>query len=541
MREDTSRQVFGLVLAVLLISSAVVGPAAAAVPFLDSSDQPNVIEYTVDGEPRNSYVVALSNNSTDSIRTWTNETAARQLVETYPEHDLAVIAAPVVQVRAVGLQSGIGLSAGERAQAIAMSRVREQLSEESYVERVEPNYRVSVDRPDAVTREQFESPTVGRLAYNDPEHPTDGIAFDGEAERATINESRNHINATTVSATGDGIAIAVIDTGANVADGELFGNGTSGSAIRLTNDSYDYVENEAVNASAGDYEAVKDPNGHGSWVAAAIAANHSDSEWDGLAPDADLTVKRALDEDGSGSTAAIVAAIRDAAAEGADVISMSLGSPVYSEELARAVQNATEQGSVVVIAAGNSRITRAANIASPADVDEPGVLTVASTDAANATAANVSYFSQAGPDPGTEDRSDGASRGATPDVAAPGQNVTVKVATTTGTLENSTLSGTSMATPQVAGGVGVALAANATLANQDPGEIETATKQSAVAMPEAAVVEVGHGQVDVKNLADGRRPLVKQQKNMDDAATQRERFYRAESDASGGVLARLLS
>lgn len=544
MGQYTVQQAGAVALAVLVVGSTLIGPATAAVPLLGErgTEDPAVIEYTVDGEPYDSYLVTLDQNATDSLRTWANATEAHHLIDTYPEHDMAVVAAPAAQIQDIGIWGdGLSLSTAERVQALAGSVVTEQLIDESYVVRVEPNYRVSVDRPEAVTWGEFEPPTVGRLAYNDPKHPLDGIAFDGEADRGTINESREHINATTVSATGDDITIAVIDTGANVADGELFGNGSSGSAIRLTNDSYDYVEDESVDATADDYEAVEDPNGHGTWVAAAIAANHSDSEFDGVAPDATLTVKRALDEDGSGSTADIVAAIRDAAAEGADVISMSLGSPLYSAELERAVQNATEQGSVMVIAAGNSRITRGANIGSPADVDEPGVLTVASTSVDNATAANVSYFSQVGPDPGTEDVSDGASQGATPDVAAPGQNITVKVTTVNGGLENSTLSGTSMATPQVAGGVGVALAANATLADQDPGEIETATKQSAVAMPNAAAVEVGHGQVDVATLADGRRPLIKQRKNMDDAATQRDRFYRAESDASGGVLARLLS
>lgn len=530
MTRTYSHRSAAVALSAVLILSVITAPVAA-IPVVGSGDSP-VIEHTLDGEPRPSAVVHVSNSSLDSLEGWADESEDRELIKRYPEHDRAVVAAPSLALYDFSISRLSGV-VGEPSALFATALV-----EESWVIDVNPNYRVTLDRPDPVNKDAFEPPAINPLGIGEPSHPLDGIAFSDRVQSGTMNESRQAINATGVSADTSGITIAVLDTGANTANGHLFGNGSDGSSIRIHNASKDYIGNETVDANASDYSAVEDGNGHGTWVASSIGANTSNSEYDGVAPDATLLIMRTLNDDGEGSTADIAMAIRDASDEGAAVISMSLGSPIYSQELADAVQDARDNGTVVVAAAGNSRIERGANIGTPGDVE--GVVTVGSTDVANASNANSSYFSQVGPDPGTEDTSEGVTAGASVDVVAPGQEVTAKVASTDGSLNNQALSGTSMATPQVSGAIGLAMAANSTLADENVSEIEESVEATAEPVPNAAVVEVGEGMVNAGNLATGDEPVTVQETAMESGPAQRNTYYRVESETSGQLLAQLL-
>jgi len=514
-----------------MILSMLTAPVAA-IPLVGSSDSP-VIEHTLDGEPRPSAIVHVSNGSLDSLEGWAEESADRELVKTYPEHDRAVIAAPTLALYEFS-PSRAGSVVSEPSALLATPLV-----EQSWVNTVRPNFRVTLDRPTDIDESQFEPPNINPLGVGDPAHPVDGVAFADTAQAGTMNDSREAINETAVAADTSGVTVAVLDTGANTANGRLFGNGLTGSAIRIHNASKDYVANETVDGSADDYSAVEDGNGHGTWVASSIAANTSNAEFDGVAPEATLLVMRTLNDDGEGATADIAIAIRDAADENASIISMSLGSPLYSEELADAVQYARDSGSVVVAAAGNSRIERGANIGSPGDVE--GVITVGATDVAGPLNANSSYFSQVGPDPGTLDDSGGATADASVDVVAPGQEVTAKVAGTDSGLSNNTLSGTSMATPQVSGALAIAMGYDSTLAEENASAIEERVRDTAEPVPNAAAVEAGEGMVNAGNLATDTEPVIDQENAMDSAASQRDEFYRRQSTAAGRTLARLLN
>jgi len=137
------------------------------------------------------------------------------------------------------------------------------------------------------------------------------IATSEDAELTTLQETREMTGATTVDADTSGLTVAVIDTGVNTADGRVFGNGTVGSDIRIADASKDFIEDETV--AENGLDAVEDPNGHGTHVASTIAANHSNNSHDGYAPNAEVLALRALDAEGSGSSADIAAAIRYAA------------------------------------------------------------------------------------------------------------------------------------------------------------------------------------------------------------------------------------
>ena len=73
-----------------------------------------------------------------------------------------------------------------------------------------------------------------------------------------------------------------------------------------------------------------------------------------MAHDASIMPLRVLDNDGYGWTSDIISAVRWAADRGADVINLSLGGGGYSQAMADAISYASDQGSVVVMAAGNS-------------------------------------------------------------------------------------------------------------------------------------------------------------------------------------------
>ena len=137
---------------------------------------------------------------------------------------------------------------------------------------------------------------------------------------------------------GNGIKIAIIDTGIDYNHHDLFGFGPTGKVIG----GYDFVDND---------EQPMDTNGHGTEVAGIIAA---DGYVKGVAPKAKLLAYRVSATGESVSSEFIVNAIHRAIKEKADIINISLGVNKTNEELDSAVSEAVKHGIVVVAAAGNS-------------------------------------------------------------------------------------------------------------------------------------------------------------------------------------------
>ena len=138
-------------------------------------------------------------------------------------------------------------------------------------------------------------------------------------------------------ATGKGTTIAIIDTGVDLDHPEFADRIVAG---------YDFVDGDIV---------PDDGNGHGTHVAGTIAASNDEIGITGVAYNANIMPLRVLNNDGYGWTRDIISAVRWAADNGADVINMSLGGGgSYSQAMADAITYASERGSVVVMAAGNS-------------------------------------------------------------------------------------------------------------------------------------------------------------------------------------------
>ncbi|WP_234735400.1 S8 family peptidase [Tellurirhabdus bombi] len=171
-----------------------------------------------------------------------------------------------------------------------------------------------------------------------------------------------------------------------------------------------------------------DGNGHGTHVAGTIGARNNTIGVVGVAPGVQVVAVKVLSDAGSGSNATVIAGIDYVAATAAsgDVANMSLGGGV-STTLDNAVKNAANRGIKFAVAAGNERSR--ATTSSPARVDHANVVTVSAHDINNRFAS----FSNYGNPP--------------IDWCAPGVNIE---STWLGNNYN-TISGTSMATPHVAG------------------------------------------------------------------------------------------
>jgi major intracellular serine protease len=136
---------------------------------------------------------------------------------------------------------------------------------------------------------------------------------------------------------GDGVIVAVIDTGCDLQHPDLKDNVLPGKNF--------------VNPST----EPQDDCGHGSHVCSTIAAVNNGCGIVGVAPKAKIVPLKALDGQGSGNIKHIIEAIYYAANYGSvDFITMSLGSARGSEALEAAINYAYDKGCIVFCAAGNS-------------------------------------------------------------------------------------------------------------------------------------------------------------------------------------------
>ncbi len=293
------------------------------------------------------------------------------------------------------------------------------------------------------------------------------------------NDATGVENAWSTGFTGAGVGVAVIDSGINDNQPDLLNaSGTSRVVYHQ-----DFTGTPTTNANGGRYDLY----GHGTHVAGIIAGNGANSggEYAGVAPGATLIDLRALDANGAGTDSSVIAAIQQAIAlkdtYNIRVINLSLGRGIpvsYTQDpLCQAVEAAWQHGIVVVVAAGNyGRLSVYGSngfgtITAPGN--DPYVITVGATKnngSGSATGETKASYSSKGPT--TYDHI------VKPDIMAPG-NAIVSLAAPGATLESSypsditsgtdgvhnyfKLSGTSMATPVVAGAVAILLQEQNTL------------------------------------------------------------------------------
>ncbi|MFD4592353.1 S8 family peptidase [Streptomyces rubiginosohelvolus] len=238
-------------------------------------------------------------------------------------------------------------------------------------------------------------------------------------------------------------------------------------------------------------EEVDDKNGHGTHVASTIAGSGAASEGanKGVAPAADLLVGKVLSDEGSGADSGIIEAMEWATAEGADIVSMSLGSPVPddgTDPMSQAVNSlSADGGPLFVIAAGNAY--GAGTIGSPGSAEQ--ALTVAAVDKQDGRA----DFSSMGPLV--------RSHGLKPDLSAPGVDINAAASQSVPGTEGMyrSMSGTSMATPHVAGAAAILKQRHPDWSGQ---RIKDALMTSSQKLDAYTPYQQGTGRLDVKAAID---------------------------------------
>ncbi|MFD5365964.1 S8 family serine peptidase [Streptomyces sp. NPDC127103] len=228
---------------------------------------------------------------------------------------------------------------------------------------------------------------------------------------------------------GQGVTAYIIDTGVRITHSDFGGRASNG---------YDAIDND---------NTAQDGHGHGTHVAGTVAGTSY-----GVAKKAKIVGVRVLDNSGSGTTAQVVAGIdwvtRNAVKPA--VANMSLGGGVDSA-LDTAVRNSIASGVTYAVAAGND-----------------------SSNASNYSPARVAEAITVGSTTNTDARSSFSNYGTVLDIFAPGSSITSSW--NSSDSATNTISGTSMATPHVAGAAAVYLAGNPTAT---PAQVSTALTTAA--------------------------------------------------------------
>ncbi|MEU6512201.1 S8 family serine peptidase [Streptomyces sp. NPDC046942] len=232
--------------------------------------------------------------------------------------------------------------------------------------------------------------------------------------------------------TGKGVKVAVLDTGVDTSHPDLKDQVIASRNFSAAKDAADHF-------------------GHGTHVASIVAGTgvKSGGKYTGVAPGAEILNGKVLDDTGSGDDSGILAGMDWAASQGASVVNLSLGgydSPGIDPLEAEVNKLSATKGILFAIAAGND---------GPHSIGSPGSADAALTVGAVDKQDKLADFSSTGPRVG-----DGAIK---PDVTAPGVDITAAAAK--GSVIDQevgekpegylTISGTSMATPHVAGAAAI--------------------------------------------------------------------------------------
>jgi outer membrane protein assembly factor BamB len=285
---------------------------------------------------------------------------------------------------------------------------------------------------------------------------------------------------------GEGIVVGIMDTGVD-GNHEALKHNYRG---RDGNHQFSWVD-----LSGNNYSSPNDGNGHGTHVAG-TAVGGGVGKPIGVAPEAEWIAAKIFNDNGGTTTSAIHAAFEWFLAPGGDpekaphVVNNSWGSAeTYRTEFRDGVQAWVAAGIFPLFAAGNSG-PGSQTIGSPASY--PISFSIGATDSND----QIAYFSSRGPVFWTDEEGH-LIRYVKPEVSAPGHQIYSAWPAAKNEGEYATISGTSMATPHVAGAIALILQANPNLSIHEVADLLEQTARAEAFMGEIPNDVYGHGIVNV--------------------------------------------
>ena len=260
------------------------------------------------------------------------------------------------------------------------------------------------------------------VKYVEPDHKVTVNSQEIPWSISRIFGSEENLFPTWDNSKGQGIAIAVLDTG-------------------VDENHFDLPKLSGGVNTIDDTHWGLDEHGHGTHVAGIIAALDNNIGVVGVAPGADLYAVKAMDKKGEGSHSSVIAGIEWAYNNNIQIINMSVGSRNHSDSLKEAVDAAYENGTLLVASAGNAGDSKD-NVFYPARYDS--VIAVSASDRND----ELATYSSRGPDV---------------ELIAPGSNI-LSLWPDNHMVHSS---GTSMASPHVAGSAAVLWGADRNLSNRE--------------------------------------------------------------------------
>ncbi|MDX1812269.1 MAG: S8 family serine peptidase, partial [Gammaproteobacteria bacterium] len=322
-----------------------------------------------------------------------------------------------------------GLTRAEPLAGVSVTETLQALATDTSVAYAEPDFIVTTSLvPDD---QQFSQ----QYALNNQQNPVADISA---------------VEAWDLTTGSENVVVAVIDTGVDYNHQDLQANIWSNideiPNNRIDDDQNGYVDDIRGWNFSGSNNNPMDDNNHGTHVAGIIGAVGNNSNGvSGVNWNIKIMPLKFMNARGQGQTSAAINAIEYAVANGAKISNNSWGGGAYSQAMFDAIQAANSAGHLFVTAAGNDGLNNDNTPSYPANYNLSNIISVAATDSND----NLASFSNFG------------SR--TVDIAAPG----VAILSTVRNNQYREMSGTSMASPFVAGAAGLLLSRNSSLTTLD--------------------------------------------------------------------------
>lgn len=343
----------------------------------------------------------------------------------------------------------------------------------SEIEYIEPNYIISLNKVKAGEEAPAPKDASFKKQWGMKNDGKNGSVFSS----GLAGEDINVLRAWSITKGSKDIKIAVIDTGVDYTHPDLAAQMDVNTAelkgkAGVDDDNNGYVDDIYGYDFANKDGDPQDGHGHGTHCAGVIGASHNSAGVAGVMAEVKIVGIKFLSDAGSGETIDAIAAIDYAIKRGVQVMSNSWGGGDKEQSLEDAIKSAEAAGITFVAAAGNESANNDSTASYPANYEVSNVISVGSYTSAGAKSSFSNY-------------------GLTSvHVTAPGSGIlsTYKKGGYT------SMSGTSMATPHIAGVVGLLLSKEPTLT---PAQIRERLIKTSVKTSKLSTASFSGGRVDV--------------------------------------------